>query len=302
MICARQRFGVAREAEKGGSVLALLALLYALNPQPLQAPTRFSAQAGAEIDEAMAWLDSMDYARVIERLYQAKGPYALRDLIRRDEILGTALALSDRESEAFEVFKHLLAIAPGFDLSYTLPPKVTVVFERARSAMAQRNATLVELQVEPEATIAEPVPLKVFCAHNSLDLIVTWELCFRQLGADLPYSCLRQPNTGEGSVSTFVLPALSPLAEGAESASLQLALSGFDAQGNEVYSEPGRIHPREVQIGVVQPQPWYAGSLTQKPWFWAIVGGGGLLLTTAAVASLWLIPGEQMTLSAELGP
>lgn len=289
----------------------LLTCLYAVAPQPVSAPTRFSAQAGAEIDEALVALDSMQYKLVIERLYKAKGPYSLDDLIRRDETLGIALALSHREKEAFEVFKHLLALAPGFDLPYTLPPQVTIIFERARSVLAKRNSTRVDLQVARDASLGQEIPVALFCRGNALDLVANWELCFRRRGANQPYSCLRQVSKGADSRNDFILPVLVENAESdtqnaAKSNTrtwmvLQIALSGYDAQGNEVYRYADRDLPREFEVGLHPSPPWYAPPWQRKAWFWVTLAGLGLAGVGLTVAIL-NAPGDTMTLGAEVLP
>lgn len=274
---------------------------------------RFSAQAGAEIDAALVELDSMQYDLVIHRLYKAKGPYSLNDLIRRDKTLGIALAMKHREKEALGVFKHLLALAPGYDLSYTLPPQVTIIFEHARSILAERKSTRAELLVSRDANLDQNIPIALFFRGNALDLLVDWELCFRMRGANQPYSCLRQPAKGAGSRSDFLLPAMSfpqqrqeqKERQGGQStrtwAVLQLALSGYDSQGNEVYRYASRNFPREFEIGFHPSPPWYAAPWQTKPWFWVTIGGLGVVglgLTLAILTS----PGDTMVLGTEVLP
>ncbi len=293
-----------------------LSLLCALTPQPLQAPTRFSAEAGASIDEALVELDGMQYDRVIEQLYHSKGPYSLDDLVRRDKALGIALAMRHRDKEALQVFKHLLAVAPGYDLSYNLPPQVTILFERARLVLDQRQSTRAELQVSRDANFDTPIPVALFCRGNALELVESWELCFRRRGVSQPYSCQRMPNKGDGGRSDFLLPAIAaPVQKKAASgtsehglspqvrswAVLQVALSGFDAQGNEVYRAADRNFPIEFEIGLHPQAPWYAPPWQNKAWFWVSLAGLGMT-TLALTAAILLSPGDTMSLGAEVVP
>lgn len=259
------------------------------------------AEARAAVDRGVAALDALEVEGAVAELQAVSGPLRLEDVVRRDQALGVALAYLERSDEAQRVFEHLLAVAPGHSLPYTLSPKAVFVFERARTASARRASTSVQLELPLASPYGQPIPVALRSRANALDLVARWRLCVRLASGGGDYTCHEAAAQPIGQAVRWTLPAQpgGAATRGADDASatdvLQLALSGLDAAGNEVYRGPDRARPAEIPLGLEPPAPWYA-----NPWLWGTAGTLLLAGVAGGAIALWLLQPTTARLSAEV--
>src|SRR5688572_29310831 len=99
-----------------------------------------AAPKGRALDQGAKALVDFRPEEAIVLLERAKteGPYGYDDHAKLYEQLGIAYAYLDRSEDALAAFDMLLAIDPTRAISYTLSPKVTFLFEQARSKAGAR--------------------------------------------------------------------------------------------------------------------------------------------------------------------
>jgi len=284
-------------------VILLVALLPTAAPQlaaaaePVAEPpiapaaTPAATTGRAAVDRGVALLAEDDLRGAIAALEDVDGGLAYEDVLRLKESLGIALAYAGRKQEARQVFADLLAVAPGHALPYTISPKATFVFEAARTEMSRQRAAEFELELPPALPFDEPIEVGLTSRANPLELVRRLQLCHRVKGPRASYACVDVDSLVPDQQRRVVLPAVPASAAAEVDAEaegepllLQLALIGFDGQGNEVYRGPSRARPKEVMVGVEVPGPWYT-----SPWLWGAVGAVVLaagVTTTIAVIML----------------
>src|SRR5262249_34771773 len=101
-----------------------------------------------------------DAVTVLEKA-KSEGPYSRAEYIRLFEQLGIAYAYLERGGDALAAFDTLLALDPGRAISYTLSPKVTFLFEQARSAAADRVPPTIDVRWPPGLSVSDPIPVDV---------------------------------------------------------------------------------------------------------------------------------------------
>lgn len=238
-------------------------------------------KARADLERGLAQLDNNDISMAVDTLQANQGPLVLEDLIRHHEALAIALAYTEDTEASLNVFRKLLAISPGHALPYTISPKASFVFERARAEMAQTSATAVELSLPEILPYDESLPVTMNCRSNALGLVKRWSLCHRLKGTKTPYRCQEFAAQDLAKPQLFDLPAVPRAAEQGQGDAetgvlLQVALLGYDSHGNEVFRGPGKARPLEARLGGERPQLWY-----QNP----LVLGAGAVASLALVAS-----------------
>ena len=231
------------------------------------------ALAAFEVDTAIAALDRaaaapLDHARHV-LLWEQRG---------------IAQAYLEREPDALASFDRLLALDPGHLLSYTLSPKATFVFEKARAAAAARGAPTLELRWPRDQRLGALVPLEVETVADPDSLLRRATIYVRTRGettwraADLS---LAEP----GKLERVRLPAVA----GARPTSLEIYAVASDDAGNEVLSWASPSRPREIPLRYDPPTPWY-----RTWWVWAAAGGVVAVGTGVAVyAAVWE-PGDRV--------
>jgi len=261
------------------------------------APT---SEARSALDRGVQLLDDNEIDAAIQTLQGNDGALILEDVVRRDEHLGVALAYAGRTAESQQIFEHLLAVSPGHVLPYTISPKATFVFEKAREEMSRVRATEVRLELPPAIAFDEPIEVTLVCTTNARDLVARWQLCHRLKSGREPYSCSGLTDPGVGR-STSLLPAV-PDSAGEESrqdevpgAILQLAVAGFDAEGNEVYRGPTRRRPLELPVGTEVSGPWYTNF-----WLWGAVGALTVATSVVAISAAVLMQPDTAQIRVEV--
>lgn len=284
----------------GGGAIGLLLLLTTMSPA---SGTTDHAPRSLRLERGIALLEEDKIEAAIEMLQSIEGNLGLDDLRRSKESLGIALAYADRKDQACQVFKELLAIAPDHVLPYTISPRATFVFEQARAEMAQQRAIEVELNTPLTISFDRDIEVTLTSRANPFELAQRWQLCFRQKSASADYQCRPIDALPLDRPIVVALPAVSTGAAAAADAAraapvvLQLALSGFDRAGNEVYRWPSRARPKEVLVGVDVPAPWYS-----NVWLWAGLGSGLAVAAAAVVAAIVLTQPTTAQLTGELAP
>lgn len=206
----------------------------------------------AEGESALAKFQAQDALGLLEKA-RAAGPHPHDEYAKVFEQLGIAHAYLGQEQPALAAFDMLLSLDPGHLLSYTLSPKATFLFERARRA-AQRGPRP-ELAVSWDhraLDVAHPVSLFVDVVADPRRFLDRATIYTRRRG-QTRYQAIDVALPPPGQSRKVVLPALDL----ARPAVLQLYVSAFDARGNEVLRWGDAADPRDVPLSYTPPTPWY---------------------------------------------
>src|SRR5262249_20539762 len=98
-----------------------------------------AAAQGQSLAEGSKALSDFRPAEALELLEKAKseGPYDHEHCVQLHEQLAIAQAYLGKTEDSQHEFEMMLALEPGRSISYTLSPKVTFPFERAREAVTK---------------------------------------------------------------------------------------------------------------------------------------------------------------------
>src|SRR5215475_6029688 len=110
--------------------------------------------------KALADFRAEDAIALLERA-KKEGPYGRPDYIRLYEQLGIAYGYLDKNEDALKSFDMLLALDSGRAISYTLSPKVTFLFEQARSRASERPPPDIDLGWPLGLTVEDRIPVDV---------------------------------------------------------------------------------------------------------------------------------------------
>jgi hypothetical protein len=116
-----------------------------------------SLEAGAKATEEFRVEDAV----VLLERAKGEGPYRHADHVRLYEQLGIALAYAGRTDDAIAAFDRMLGLDPSHALRYTLSPKATLVFERARELAAARPTPAIDLGLPRGKMVGDPLPIDV---------------------------------------------------------------------------------------------------------------------------------------------
>lgn len=245
--------------------------------------------AGASKDRALeqgvaALVDfrADDAVALLERA-RNEGPYTRAEHIELYEQLGVAYAYLERTEDALDAFDMLLAIDPGRAISYTLSPKVTFLFEQARSRAADRVPPMVDVRWPLALTTTEPVPIDLEVVSDPKSFLKAAKLHYRLRGAprfdviDVPLAVTAVPNRVE-------VPPIAAASVRGEV--VELFVVTYDGRGNEVHLWGSESRPREIALRYEAPDPWFS-----KWWVWAITGTVVAAGASAAVFATTREPG-----------
>jgi len=198
---------------------------------------------------------------------RASGPWTHDEHTRLYAHLGIAYAYLGKSDEALEAFRWLLALSPGFALPYTLSPKATFLFEKARDKAKADRAPAIDLVFPRDGRIDAPLPVTVEVLADPLAFMSKLELHWRLRG-EPRFQVLEQPlPKGEKYVSLSLPP------EGREESTVrELYAVVKDARGSEVLLFGSPQFPREAPAAYVPSLRWY-----QRWWVWTIVVAGVLV-------------------------
>lgn len=190
-----------------------------------------------------------------------KGPMDLASHVTLWEQRGIAAAYVDDEVQALRAFATLLALNPGHLISYTLSPRATFVFEKARTGASKQQSPTMQVSWRRDLRVGEPLPIEVELVANPDARVRRATLMMRARGgaewraADVDLRA--------GAYQRVVLPPVF----GTKPATLELYLRAFDERDNEVMRWADAAAPREMMLRYEPTTPWY-----RTWWVWATIG------------------------------
>lgn len=249
-------------------VEALLTGLIAAAPAPA---------AGDPLAAASAALADFRPEDALEFLDEARGPHLHERHVRLYEHRGIALAYLDRGEEAVEAFQRMLALEPDRVLSYTLSPKVTFLFERARRAARAGDPPALDLSWPRNLRTVDAIPVDVEVLSDPLRFLSSLDLRYRVRG-DPKWATRQLELPDKGRFVTVGLPAVAAGADGPRT--VELYAVATDGVGNEVllFGRPDR--PRDIELRYEPPDPWF-----EQWWVWAAAGAVVAASATAIALS-----------------
>ena len=213
--------------------------------------------------EALARLEMGQAEVYLERALD-EGPYRRAEFIQLYEKLGILYAYLDRAEDARRVFDILLALDPGHILPYTLSPKVTFLFERARRHSDQRQPPALAVSWPRGLQVSDPVPVTVEVVADPKQFMNRAVLHYRR-GSEPSFRRLKLNLSSRDKHQSISIPALA--APPKRSTTIQLYVAALDQRGNEVLTVGTPDAPREINLRYTQPPPWYG-----HWWVWAAAG------------------------------
>jgi len=232
----------------------------------------------------------------LQHLQRARlqGPHRYEQHVALYEALGTAHGYSGNETEALAAFEQLLRMAPGHLISYTLSPKVTFLFERARELAATRRAPSVRVSWQRDQRVDKPVEIELEVLDDEAGMLKSARVFSRRRG-DEEHKHLDIVLESPGAFRRAVLPPLS--ADAKQDEVLQLHLVGLDGRGNEVTLWGSSQQPFDVPLRYKSPPAWY-----EKWWVWTIVGTVAASATGVVVYAATREPPETVAGTAQVSP
>ena len=217
--------------------------------------------------------------QAVELLQAARGPHPYVLHVRLFEQLGIALSYLDRPDDAVRAFRQMLALAPSRALPYTLSPKVTFVFERARREARDTPAPTLNVSWPRGLRTVDEVPVELEVLADPFDFVARATVHYRLRG-DVAWS--RSETTPLAALGGFVTVRIPPLGAAANRPqTIEMFVVATDRRGNEVLLVDGPERPRSVYLRYERHEPWF-----EKWWVWAaavgVVAGGA---AAAAVAT-----------------
>lgn len=233
---------------------------------------RCQAVAGrAHIEAGRAALATFDLETAKAELdaAAASGPLDYDSHVALWEQRGIAAAYAADEPAALAAFDTLLTLDPGHLLSYTLSPRATFVFEKARLAAQHSPRPALQLTWRRDARIGDALPVDVEVVADPKQSLSRASLVLRARG-EASWRAVDLPLPKPGALARITLPPTS----GKKPATLELYLRAFDAHDNEVLRWASPEAPRELALRYEPPQPWHS------KWWVRAIGGGVLALGT----------------------
>lgn len=236
---------------------------------------RCQAVAGrAHIEAGRAALATFDLDTAKTQLDAAAtaGPLDYDSHVALWEQRGIASAYAADEPGALRAFDTLLTLDPGHLLSYTLSPRATFVFEKARLAAQHTPRPALQLTWRRDARIGDALPIDVEVVADPKQSLARASLVLRTRG-EASWRAIDLPLPKPGTLARITVPPTS----GKKPATLELYLRAFDAQNNEVLRWASPEAPRELALRYEPPQPWHS------KWWVRAIGGGVLAVGTGIV-------------------
>lgn len=251
-----------------------------------------TGEGGGSLARGVAALEDFRAVEAVELLEQARqeGPYEYRDHMLLYEQLGIAYAYLELNDEAIQAFDILLALDPGHIVPYTLSPKVTFLFERARKQSDARPPTAIDISWSRDLLVTDPTLITVEVLADPQALVKKIVLHARRKGAP-EYDRIPVAAPSPGEFEQLVIP---PVASSTEPSTIQLFLTAHDERNNEVFLLGDPTRPREIALGYEPPTPWYG-----RWWVWAITGVVVAAGTGAAVYVATLKPPTDVPATGE---
>lgn len=229
--------------------------------------------ASAPLDDAEAALTAFDAEGALTALADARaaGTFTLPDHVRYFAALGVAHAYLEHEDASLDAFVRLLRLAPGHAIPYTLPPRVTFLFERARKVAGPPPR--IDLGWPRGLRTDQPLPLVVEVLDDPRGVLDHARLFWRD-DAEASFRSRRVELPPVGRYATVELPAFG--AEVTTDRTRQMYLSAFDPSGDERLRVGDATAP--LTVAQLAPTPWHS-----KWWVWTAIGTAVAAGTATAV-------------------
>lgn len=236
----------------------------------------FSLLASSNLTEGIRAVQDFRAEEGIVYLEQAKqeGPYKYEDHRLLYENLAVGFAYLNRHAESLAAFDILLSLDAGHVVSYTLSPKVTFLFEKARQAARLQEATEIQLNW-PELVGVDQSLAFIFEVVADRQSMLKQGVFFKRLAGEPSFSFLQFNLAPLHQKGRLELPPQAT--DAVEDKLLEFYFVGLDAAGNEVLRWAESEHPRKLLLKYTPPTLWY-----KKWWVWAL-GGSVLAGATGAL-------------------
>lgn len=242
--------------------------------------------AAGPLDAAERAIDQFRPRAALSHLERAQsaGPHDLKTGVRLYAALGKARAYLGQAEQAVAAFEHLLRLDPAASLSYTLSPKVTFLFERARARALARPPLSLDLNWPSELRVDRPISFSAEALGDE-DAWLQRIRVHHRLRGESTYAT--QSVDLSGGRGRFDVPAAAP--ERTKDAVLEVFARGYDAFGNEVHRWHSDERPRALRLRYVRATRWY-----ERWWVWAVAGVAAAGGTALAVRAATRAPPEQV--------
>lgn len=252
-----------------------------------------SLPVGGNLARAEEALEAFDAQTAAAHLTAAKeeGPYDFASFLRLWELTAFAQAYLGNEAAALEAFATLLSLSPGHAVDYTLSPKVTFLFARARKRAGEHMPTTVDVTWPRGRQTGAPLPVTLDLVADPNHFVRRAELRWRIGGVAHRADVALSEQTSPLSVS---IPA-APQGEGP--VTIQVAATAYDARGNEVFLFADDRRPREIRLDDELPRQWY-----ERWWVWVIAGTVVAASTGAGVYAATRGPPDTFDAMVRFGP
>jgi hypothetical protein len=230
------------------------------------------ALAKQDVEQAKAPLEAADRG----------GPLDHESNITLWELRGIAAAYVDDHEGASAAFDMLLALDPSHFLSYTLSPKATFVFEKARNDVLLRAAPALDVNWPAGQKVNSPIPLDIEVIADPKQFLKRATLFLRTHGE-------RGWRAADVTLARRNTRITLPEVRADKPVSLELFLRAYDARGNEVLAWAHPTRPREIPLRYDPPTPWY-----RKWWVIGIAGTAVAIGTGITVYALTIAPPDKV--------
>jgi hypothetical protein len=233
----------------------------------LSAPTN-------SLSSAEASLAGFEPRVALEHLQRAhgEGPHDYATHVRLWELTAIANAYLGNEQASLDAFATVLAMDPTHAVDYTLSPKVTFLFSRARKLARERSPITVDVSWPRGRTTGEPIRVTLDMVADPNNAVSSVQLRWSDPEGKQERTV---PMSAGATHHEVVIPA-QPTGKGP--VTLRLAASAFDAAGNEIYRFASDERPRELVLRDAPPPRWY-----ERWWVWTLAGAVVAASTGAGV-------------------
>lgn len=228
------------------------------------------------IEDARRAVEDLDYekaAGILEKLRQSS-TLKYEENIELHELLGISYAASNQTDAARKVFDRLVNMSPDHMLSYTLSPKVTFVFERAKKAARRKGLPRLQLNWPNGLEVSSPVTIDLLVLSDPLKFFWGGYVIGRYSDGRVS----RVPFSVENrSAKATILPRTP---EPREPQRLDFLVVMSDASENEVFRLGSAKAPNRIDLNYVPPTAWY------RKWYWWAAGAAVVASAVGTAAYL----------------
>lgn len=233
----------------------------------------------AELEQLYA---AMEYSRAVAaaRALLSRGGSGPRELKRIYELLGNALAIVDRERDAIDSYRRLLALEPDHQVAENVSPKIRRPLTRALTDWAGRPGLSVAHSPPDRAVCDQDLAFTARVVEDPVRMVHAIRVRYRLPGEETESSL----KSAAGKGATVL--TLSLVSRRASPGQLRYTLEVLDKDGNILARKGQPAAPLVVHLVAAADKhragvaPWY-----KHWWVWTIAGvvvGG---VTTAVVVA-----------------